>query len=89
VNCVKVDRGDGTFDIDVKKYAKVEKIPGGSIEDCRVLKGVMFAKDIVNPGRMSRRVRAKKKKTILGWVVIFGCGHAGQQEDSILRGHGV
>eukprot|EP00242_Pyramimonas_sp_CCMP2087_P002383 CAMPEP_0198228574 /NCGR_PEP_ID=MMETSP1445-20131203/113653_1 /TAXON_ID=36898 /ORGANISM="Pyramimonas sp., Strain CCMP2087" /LENGTH=555 /DNA_ID=CAMNT_0043908973 /DNA_START=56 /DNA_END=1723 /DNA_ORIENTATION=+ len=56
VNCVKVDRGDGTFDIDVKKYAKVEKIPGGSIEDCRVLKGVMFAKDIVNPGRMSRRI---------------------------------
>ena len=37
-----------------RKYAKVEKIPGGAIEDSRVLKGVMFEKDVVVPARMRR-----------------------------------
>ena len=36
--------GGGLPDIDIKKYAKVEKLPGGSLEDCRVLSGVMFQK---------------------------------------------
>ncbi len=35
---------------------QVEKLPGGSIEDCRVLKGVMFQKDVVAPGRMRRKI---------------------------------
>ena len=56
VLCVAVDNGDGTKEVDIKKYAKVEKIPGGSIEDCRVLKGVMMNKDVVAPGRMQRRI---------------------------------
>jgi T-complex protein 1 subunit gamma len=56
VNCVAVKRPDGSKEIDIKKYAKVEKIPGGAIEDCRVLAGVMFAKDVVSPGRMRRRI---------------------------------
>lgn len=30
-------------------YAKVEKIPGGSIEDSRVLSGVMINKDVTHP----------------------------------------
>jgi hypothetical protein len=34
----------GPPEIDIKKYAKVEKLPGGSLEDCRVLSGVMFQK---------------------------------------------
>eukprot|EP00959_Pyramimonas_sp_CCMP1952_P176121 3680391-Pyramimonas_sp.AAC.2 len=71
VNCVTVDLGNGRKDIDVKKFAKVEKIPGGSIDDCRVLKGVMFAKDVVNPGRMRRRVRANKR-TNLPFTPAFG-----------------
>lgn len=37
-----------------RKYAKVEKIPGGDIQDSRVLKGVMFEKDVVVPARMRR-----------------------------------
>ena len=53
---VAVPRGDGTREIDIKKYAKVEKVPGGAIEDCRVLRGVMFAKDVVSPARMRRRI---------------------------------
>ena len=39
VLCVAVDNGDGTKEVDIKKYAKIEKIAGGSVEDCRVLKG--------------------------------------------------
>ena len=34
---VTVDDG-GRKEIDIKRYAKVEKIPGGEMEDCRVLK---------------------------------------------------
>ncbi|KAG1658212.1 hypothetical protein FOA52_009551 [Chlamydomonas sp. UWO 241] len=43
-------------EIDVKNYAKVEKIAGGTIEESRVLKGVMFNKDVVVPGRMRRKI---------------------------------
>ena len=37
-------------EIDIKRYAKVEKIPGGLLEDCEVLDGVMYNKDITHPG---------------------------------------
>lgn len=56
----------GAVDADVKRWAKVEKIPGGSVEDSRVLKGVMFEKDVVLPGRMRRSVRAPR-------VVLLDC----------------
>ena len=44
VKTVAVKNTGGQTEIDIKKYCKVEKIPGGSLEDCRVLKGVMFNK---------------------------------------------
>lgn len=47
--------GVSLMDIDIKRYAKVEKIPGGEMEDCEVLKGVMFNKDTVHSG-MRRRI---------------------------------
>mmetsp|Transcript_17862 Transcript_17862/g.50309 ORF Transcript_17862/g.50309 Transcript_17862/m.50309 type:complete len:559 (-) Transcript_17862:64-1740(-) len=56
VKTVVTELPDGSREIDIKKYAKVEKIPGGTLEDCKVLKGVMFAKDVVAPGRMKRRI---------------------------------
>jgi len=56
VTCVAAERGDGSKEIDLKKYAKVEKIAGGAIEDCTVLRGVMFNKDVVSPARMRRRI---------------------------------
>ena len=57
VRTVTVEQpGGGPREIDIKKYAKVEKLPGGSIEDCRVLSGVMFQKDVVAPGRMRRKI---------------------------------
>ncbi|KAI7839383.1 hypothetical protein COHA_006907 [Chlorella ohadii] len=56
VQTVMIDHGDGRREIDIKKYAKVEKIPGGAIEDSRVLRGVMFEKDVVVPARMRRKI---------------------------------
>jgi len=46
---------DGHKEVDIKRYARVEKIPGGEIEDCRVLDGVMLNKDITHP-KMRRRI---------------------------------
>lgn len=51
---------DGKREAEIKKYAKIEKIPGGDLSDCRVLDGVMFNKDVVNPSRMARRVEAPR-----------------------------
>ena len=57
VKTVTVDEGDGHREIDTKRYAKIEKIPGGTIEDSRVLAGVMFNKVLIVtsqvPGLMS------------------------------------
>merc|ERR1719414_418022 len=47
--------GSGAKEIDTKRYAKIEKIPGGTIEDSRVLDGVMFNKDVTHP-KMRRRI---------------------------------
>jgi len=35
---------------DLKRYARVEKIPGGGLEDARVLNGVMINKDVTHSG---------------------------------------
>jgi T-complex protein 1 subunit gamma len=45
----------GKKEVDIKRYARVEKIPGGEIEDSRVLDGVMLNKDITHP-KMRRRI---------------------------------
>merc|ERR1712203_490856 len=42
-------------EIDTKRYAKIEKIPGGTIEESRVLNGVMFNKDVTHP-KMKRKL---------------------------------
>merc|ERR1719369_2214334 len=54
VKTVTMTQGDKK-EIDIKRYAKVEKIPGGTIEDSTVLKGVMFNKDVTHP-KMKRRI---------------------------------
>ncbi|PVG03182.1 T-complex protein 1 [Serendipita vermifera] len=41
--------------VDIKRYARVEKVPGGSIEESKVLDGVMLNKDITHP-QMRRRI---------------------------------
>ena len=54
-----------SIEIDTKRYAKVEKIPGGMLEDCKVLDGVMFNKDVCHPG-MRREIRNPR-------VVLLDC----------------
>ncbi|TBU48251.1 T-complex protein 1 [Dichomitus squalens] len=41
--------------VDIKRYARVEKIPGGEIEQSKVLDGIMLNKDITHP-KMRRRI---------------------------------
>ncbi|KAL2325223.1 hypothetical protein Fmac_024281 [Flemingia macrophylla] len=53
---VDIDLGQGLRDIDIKNYIKVGKVPGGQLEDSRVLKGVMINKDVVAPGKMKRKI---------------------------------
>jgi T-complex protein 1 subunit gamma len=66
VATVATDVGGGHVEVDVKNYAKVEKLPGGAIEECKVLRGVMFQKDVVVPGRMRRRIANPR-------VVLLDC----------------
>jgi len=54
VRTVHIEDG-GRKEIDIKRYAKVEKIPGGDVEDSRVLKGVMLNKDVTH-GKMRRKI---------------------------------
>merc|ERR1712048_1351159 len=46
---------NGRSDIDIKRYVKVEKIPGGTLEESAVLDGIMLNKDVVHP-RMKRHL---------------------------------
>merc|ERR1719223_296917 len=56
VRTVCIEHADGRKEIDLKRYAKVEKVPGGELSDCVVLDGVMFNKDITHP-RMRRTIK--------------------------------
>nr|QBH73658.1 chaperonin [Frankliniella cephalica] len=56
---------NGRKEIDIKRYAKVEKIPGGSMEDCTVLSGVMVNKDVTHP-KMRRYVEKPR-------IVLLDC----------------
>ncbi|WWD22348.1 T-complex protein 1 subunit gamma [Kwoniella shandongensis] len=51
--------------VDIKRYARVEKVPGGEIEESRVLLGVMINKDITHP-KMRRRIENPR-------IVLLDC----------------
>ena len=65
VRTVSFDAGGGKKEVDIKRYAKVEKIPGGEIEDSRVLDGVMLNKDITHP-KMRRLIKNPR-------VILLDC----------------
>lgn len=65
VRTVSHDVGGGKKEVDIKRYAKVEKVPGGEIEESRVLDGVMLNKDITHP-KMRRRIENPR-------VVLLDC----------------
>jgi len=64
VSCVTIDE-NGRREIDIKRYAKVEKIPGGTMEDSCVLRGVMLNKDVTHP-KMRRRIEKPR-------IVLLDC----------------
>jgi T-complex protein 1 subunit gamma len=49
------NRNSPVFYCDIKKFAKVEKVPGATLQDCCVLNGIMLNKDLVHP-QMRRRI---------------------------------
>ena len=65
VRNVSHEIGGGKKEVDIKRYAKVEKIPGGEIEDSKVLDGVMLNKDITHP-KMRRLIKNPR-------VVLLDC----------------
>ncbi|KJX92837.1 t-complex protein 1 [Zymoseptoria brevis] len=65
VRTVSHDAGGGKKEVDIKRYARVEKVPGGEIEDSCVLDGVMLNKDITHP-KMRRRIENPR-------IVLLDC----------------
>jgi T-complex protein 1 subunit gamma len=51
---IVVRRADYT-EVDIKRFVRIEKIPGGELSDCVVLDGVMFNKDVTH-SKMRRRI---------------------------------
>lgn len=65
VRTVAKEVGPGKTEVDIKRYARIEKVPGGEIEDSRVLDGVMLNKDITHP-KMKRRIENPR-------IVLLDC----------------
>ncbi|KAK6051879.1 T-complex protein 1, gamma subunit [Cooperia oncophora] len=64
VKTIRVDKGSAS-EIDLKRYCRIEKIPGGTIEDCRVIKGVVLNKDVTH-AKMRRRIEHPR-------IVLLDC----------------
>lgn len=65
VRTVAWEIGEGKKEVDIKRYARIEKVPGGEIEDSKVLDGVMLNKDITHP-KMRRRIENPR-------IVLLDC----------------
>ena len=57
---------NGRKEIDVKKYARIEKIPGASIEESCVLDGILLNKDVLHPN-MRREIENPR-------ILLLDCG---------------
>jgi len=55
VKTITTETEGSAKEVDVKKWARIEKVPGGSIEDCQVLSGIMVNKDVTHQ-KMKRRI---------------------------------
>lgn len=53
------------LNLEIKRYAKVEKIPGGMLDDCCVLDGVMLNKDVTH-AQMKRFIKNPR-------VILLDC----------------
>lgn len=54
VRSVYIKNGD-YVEIDTKRYVRIEKIPGGEVEDSEVLDGILLNKDVTHP-KMKRHI---------------------------------
>jgi len=66
VNKVTVELENKTKEIDIKRYARIEKIPGGFLEESKVLDGIMLNKDVVHQ-HMRRRIEKPR-------IILLDCG---------------
>ncbi|OTF83829.1 T-complex protein 1 subunit gamma-like protein [Euroglyphus maynei] len=57
---------NGRKEIDVKKYVRIEKIPGASVEESCVLDGVLLNKDVLHPN-MRREIENPR-------ILLLDCG---------------
>lgn len=64
VRLVTVRNGEHT-EIDIKRYARIEKIPGGEVSDLAVLDGILLNKDVTHP-KMKRRIENPR-------VILLDC----------------
>merc|ERR1719238_2480956 len=62
---VMIELPNGKVEVDLKRYARVEKIPGGELEECEVLQGVMFNKDVTHH-KMRRDIKNPR-------VILIDC----------------
>jgi len=65
VRTVAIEDESGRREVDIKRYARVEKIAGGEIEESCVLDGVMLNKDVTHP-KMRRRIENPR-------IVLLDC----------------
>ena len=68
VEIVRIELGDHSdfkYDIDTKRFVRIEKIPGGEVQDSYVLSGVLLNKDVVHP-KMARLKRNPR-------IVLLDC----------------
>lgn len=59
------DESTNKMEVDLKRYARVEKIPGGEIEQSQVLDGIILNKDVTHP-KMRRRIENPR-------IVLLDC----------------
>jgi len=67
---------DGRKEVDLKHYVKVEKIPGGEIEESKIIKGVILNKDVLH-AKMRRRIENPR-------IVLLDCSLEYQKAESQL-----
>jgi T-complex protein 1 subunit gamma len=67
---------DGKKDIDIKRFVKVEKIPGGEIEESKSVNGVILNKDVLH-AKMRRRIENPR-------ILLLDCSIEYQKAESHL-----
>lgn len=67
----------GHREIDLKRYARVEKIPGDYMENSRVIDGIMLNKDVID-SKMRRRIENPR-------IVLLDCNLEYKKAESALQ----